>query len=110
MVLTINGDSLCSGDVMFPVRYGQNCRFNGRKIPFVNHVNYLDVIFNKRITWRMNIELTEAKAFRTFIRIYSVFESERLSASIKLTLLKALIRSEMTYACPAWELAADTYT
>jgi hypothetical protein len=36
-------------------------------------------------------------------------KSERLSANIKLTLYKTLIRSIMTYVCPAWELAADTY-
>jgi hypothetical protein len=51
----------------------------------------------------------EAKAFRTVIRIYSLFESERLSTNIKLTLYKALIRSVVTYAGHAWELAADTY-
>jgi hypothetical protein len=45
--------------------------------------------------------MTEVKTFRTFIRIYSLFKSERLSASIKLTPLKPLIRSVMTYACPA---------
>jgi hypothetical protein len=50
-------------------------------------------------------------AFRTFIRIYSLFKSERLSANIKLGLHKALITSKsvMTHTCPAWELAADTY-
>jgi hypothetical protein len=48
--------------------------------------------------------MIEAKTFRTFIRIYSRFKSERLSANIK-----TLIRSVMTYACPAWELAADTH-
>jgi hypothetical protein len=53
--------------------------------------------------------MIETKAFRTFIRIYSLFRSERLSAKIKLTLHKALIRTVITYACPAWELAADTY-
>jgi hypothetical protein len=53
--------------------------------------------------------MIEAKAFRTFIRIYSLLKSERLSANIKLTLLKALIRSIMTYACPVRELAADNY-
>jgi hypothetical protein len=53
--------------------------------------------------------MTEAKALRTFTRIYSLFRSERLSANIKLTLHKVLIRSVMTYACPAWELAADAY-
>jgi hypothetical protein len=54
--------------------------------------------------------MIEAKAFIAFIRMYSTFfRSERLSASIKLTLHKALITSVMTYACPAWKSAADTY-
>jgi hypothetical protein len=53
--------------------------------------------------------MIEAKVFRAFIRIYCVFKSEQLSASIKLTLHKGLIRSVMTYACPARELAVDTY-
>jgi hypothetical protein len=83
---------------------------NGRNIPFVNHVKYLDVIFDKRITWRLHLEMIEAKAFRAFIRIYSLLNSERLSAKIKLTLHKALSRRVIrTYPCPAWELAADIY-
>jgi hypothetical protein len=53
--------------------------------------------------------MIEAKAFRTIIRIYSQLKSERLSANIKLFLYKALIRSVMIYACPAWELAAGTH-
>jgi hypothetical protein len=53
--------------------------------------------------------MTEVKAFKTFNRIYFLFKSERLSANIKLTLHKALIKSVMTYACPFWELVADTY-
>jgi hypothetical protein len=61
----------------------------------VNHVKYLGVIFDKRITWRLHIEMNEAKAFRTYIRVYSLFKSERLSANIKLTLQKVLIRSAM---------------
>jgi hypothetical protein len=65
---------------------------NGRNIPFVNHVKYLGVIFDKRITWRLHIEVTQAKAFRTFIRIYSLFKSVRLSTNINLTFHKALIR------------------
>jgi hypothetical protein len=50
--------------------------------------------------------MTESKTFRTFIRIYSVFKSERLITNIKLNVHKLLIRSIMTYACPAWEFAA----
>jgi hypothetical protein len=82
---------------------------NGRNIPFVSHVKYLGAIFDKRIPQRLHIERTEAKAFRTFVRIYSLFKNERLSANIKLTLYKALIRSVMTDACPTWELAADIH-
>jgi hypothetical protein len=82
---------------------------NGRNIPFVNSVKYLGVIFDKKVTWRVHIEMIEAKAFRTFVRMYSLLKRERLSAKIKLTLPKALIRKVITYACPAWELAADTH-
>jgi hypothetical protein len=53
--------------------------------------------------------MIEAKAIRTFIRVYSLFESELLSPNIKLTLYKALIISIMTYASPAWQFAADTH-
>jgi hypothetical protein len=82
---------------------------NGWNIPFISRVKHLGVIFDKRITWRLHIDMIEAKAFRTFIRIYSLFKNESSSANIKLTLHRALIRSIMTYACPAWLLAADTY-
>jgi hypothetical protein len=82
---------------------------NGRNITFINSVKYLGVIFDKKVTWRLHIEMIEAKAFRKFIRIYSLFKRERLSTNIKLTLHKALIRSIMTYACPAWEFAAIIY-
>jgi hypothetical protein len=74
-----------------------------------HHARRLGVIFDKRITWGLHREMIEVKTFRTFIRIYLLFRSERLSANIKLTLHKAMIRSVMTYACPARELAADTY-
>jgi hypothetical protein len=53
--------------------------------------------------------MVEAKAIRTFIRVYSLLKSERLSANIKLTIHKALIRSVMTYSFPAWEFAAHTH-
>jgi hypothetical protein len=49
------------------------------------------------------------KAFRTFIRLYSLRKSGRLTANIKLTPHKGLIRSVMTYDCPAWEFATETH-
>jgi hypothetical protein len=61
---------------------------NERNISIINQIKYFGVIFDKRITWRLCIENTEAKAFRTFIRICSLFKTERLSADIKQTLHK----------------------
>jgi hypothetical protein len=59
---------------------------NGQNTPFVNNVKYLDIIFDRKITWRPHIKTTETKASRAFIRTYSLFKSEHLSANIKLTL------------------------
>jgi hypothetical protein len=52
-----------------------------------------------------------SQGFRKFIRIYSLFKSERFSSNIKLTLHKALMRSVLTYTygCPAWEIVAGIY-
>jgi hypothetical protein len=50
-----------------------------------------------------------SQGLRIFIRLYYLLKSERLSDNIKLTFHKALIRSVMTYAYPAWEFSADTY-
>jgi hypothetical protein len=42
---------------------------SGWNIPFINSVKYLGVIFDKRMTLKLYIQMIEAKAFRTFIRI-----------------------------------------
>jgi hypothetical protein len=54
-------------------------------IPFVTNVKKSSIyyyIFDRKITWRLHINTTEAKAFRAFIRAYSLFKSERLGANI----------------------------
>jgi hypothetical protein len=77
-------------------------QLNGRDNPFVNIVKYLGVTFHRMTTWRHHTEMTVAKALHTYVRTYySLFKSKRLSANIKLTLYKALIRSVMTYALDA---------
>jgi hypothetical protein len=55
------------------------------------------------------MDMIEANAFRIFIRVYSLFKSERLNANIKLTLREGFIRSVITYASPAWEFAAVSH-
>jgi hypothetical protein len=53
--------------------------------------------------------MTAAKAFEECIRLYPLLKSEHLSTNTKLTPYKALIRSIMTYVCPAWKFAADSH-
>jgi hypothetical protein len=72
----------------------------GRNTPFVNHAKYLGAIFDNRITWRLHIEMIEVKVFWILISVYSLPESERLSADIKLTLHKVLIRSVIAWFPP----------
>jgi hypothetical protein len=83
--------------------------WKGRNTPFVNDVRYLSVIFDRRIAWRSYIDSIVTNALRTFVRIYSLMKSERLSIKPKLTLYKALIRFKMTYAWPAWESATNNH-
>jgi len=45
----------------------------------------------KKNTWGIRTETVATKAFRTFITIYFLLKSERLSVSTKLILYKALI-------------------
>jgi hypothetical protein len=47
---------------------------NGRNIPFVNGVKCLDVIFDKKIAWRLRIGRVTTKAYITFIRFYSLLK------------------------------------
>jgi hypothetical protein len=71
-------------------------------------VKYLGVIFDKKITWKVHTE-TVAKVLLIFLSIYPILKSERLSVGAKLIIYKALIRSMLTCACPAWEFAGDSY-
>jgi hypothetical protein len=54
-------------------------------------------------------EMIEAKAFRTFIRVYSLRKSDQLSTNIELNLHKPFISVVMTSACSAWRFATDTH-
>jgi hypothetical protein len=79
---------------------------NRRNITFVSHVKYLGVLFDKKVTWKFNIEVVVTKAFRTFIIVYTLFKNERLRTNIKLTLHEALIISFSSSSIPIAQLGA----
>jgi hypothetical protein len=72
-------------------------------------VKYLRVIVDKKFIWKLHTETVAAKDLRMFLSIYPILKSERLSVGAKLISYKALIRSVLICACPAWEFAADSY-
>jgi hypothetical protein len=74
-------------------------KLNGRNITFVNNAKYPSAIFNRRMTWRLHIEWITAKTLGTYIGTYSLFKRMCLSSNVKLIAYRALIRSQMTYAC-----------
>jgi hypothetical protein len=44
-----------------------------------------------------------------YVMTYSLFKSGCLNTNIKLMIYKALVRSVIIYACPAWEYMADAH-
>jgi hypothetical protein len=70
---------------------------NGRNIPFVHRLKYFGIIFDKTITWRLHVEVIEAKTLRTFNTIYSIFKSEQLNPNIKFTILGICARWTPNY-------------
>jgi hypothetical protein len=42
---------------------GSHLTLNVRNIPFANIVKYVGVIFDKKVTWRLHIEMIKAKTY-----------------------------------------------
>jgi hypothetical protein len=80
----------------------------GRHIHFANHVKDLGVIFDQKLARKLHTETIATKALLIFFSIYPILKSERLSVGAKLITYKELIRSMLTYACPAWKFAAES--
>jgi hypothetical protein len=84
--------SSCRSSVFLIDLHEDHLTLNEKIIYFVCHVKheYLGVIFEKMIPFRLHIKMFVAKAIRTFIRIYPLVTGERLSAD------KLLIFHEVT--------------
>jgi len=66
--------------------------------PCVSLIKYFGVTFDEKITWRMHVEIIDAKAF-IILCVYSLLKSKQLHKNT-LILHKAPMRSIMTNACP----------
>jgi hypothetical protein len=66
------------------------------------------ITLDKRLTFKTHTELSH-KTLRTYVKPYSIFQSEQIRTNAKNLLFKALIRSVLTYACPIWLDVALSY-
>ena len=82
---------------------------NGQNILFVDNVQYLFVVFDRRNTWRIDREAMEVKDFRVSIGVCSILRNKQLRSDVRLNVHKTLIRSVMTGSCPVFELSALIY-
>jgi hypothetical protein len=46
-------------------------QLNGHNVTFVDDVYFRDVIFDRKITYRLNTDMTATKLLGSFMRIYS---------------------------------------
>jgi hypothetical protein len=72
---------------------------NCHKLQFMLIIN-----FRSSIPWRVNIDTIEVRAVRTFIRVCCIFRSERLTANVKLTPYKAVIKCVWLLLAPPGNL------
>ncbi|KAJ4448031.1 hypothetical protein ANN_10043 [Periplaneta americana] len=82
----------------------------GREMPWMNQIKYLGIIMDSHLTFRDHIQSLLRKANGLIVRHYPILAAltpDNLRAG--LTMYKALIRSVITYAAPAWGFAAVTH-
>jgi ABC-type transporter MlaC component len=60
----------------------------GWNITFLNNAKYIKAIFDRRTTWRLQIETNAAKVLGTYIRAYFILKSKHESANIKLIVFR----------------------
>jgi hypothetical protein len=69
------------------------------------HVSWFENLLyrelDKRLTFKIRKDIVHVETLRTYLRLHPLFNSEQLSANPKLMFYDTLIRSTITYACPA---------
>jgi hypothetical protein len=84
--------------------------FQGKSLELLDHVKYLGVTFDKRLTWRKHIENTVRKDYLALSSLYPLIcPRHGLDNKLKATLFKTCVRPVLTYAAAMWGYAAPTH-
>jgi hypothetical protein len=99
-----------SSAISFHLRYSaSNGILKSTKIKLGLSSSQIDLHQLMFFSWRLHIEMVEAKGLQNIITFCYLFKKERLSANVELTLHRVRIfRSVMSYACLACKFKANT--
>lgn len=89
-----------------------NCQLQNDNniIPLNNHVKYLGVTLDSKLTFRKHIESTADKTNKCLRAVYPLLSKKSvLSNKNKIIIYKTVIRPIMLYACNVWHIAAKTH-
>uniref|UniRef100_V5GNF3 Putative RNA-directed DNA polymerase from transposon X-element n=1 Tax=Anoplophora glabripennis TaxID=217634 RepID=V5GNF3_ANOGL len=103
-----------STGIMFSRRYQTrpqgHVKFNGEDIQWATTVKYLGVTLDRTLTWKPHVEAVTRKAKMVRAKLYPLLcRDSRLCLRNKLTLIRAVLQPQLTYAGTAWGHAAKTH-
>lgn len=81
----------------------RNIVLDNKQIPWEDHIKYLGVILDKRLTYKNHVDYSIERANK-YIKILYPFINRRseLTLKNKLLLFKSIFRPILTYGCPVW--------
>lgn len=83
-------------------------QLQGRLLPLQNTTKYLGVILDRSLTFKNHIENACIKGLKSTRAQIPLLRSQNLNLHVKKIIYSAIVRSRLTYACPAWSHAAHT--
>jgi hypothetical protein len=79
-------------------------------IAWYKEIKYLGVTLDSKLTYRTHISNTLRKANYRLRQLFLILnKSSTIDINLALIIYRSLLRSILTYACPVWGNAANTY-
>lgn len=87
----------------------QKIQVNNTEIEYANHVKYLGVTLDTKLTFTKHIKNTKNKAIIAQRQLYSITKpASKLSIKNKIKIYKTIIKPIMLYAAPVWSNTNNT--
>lgn len=81
-----------------------------QRIEWSNHIKYLGLIFDKKLTWNANTKAVLAKTNKQYGAIYPLLnKNSKINLRTKTNIYKSLLRPVLTYGAPSWCTASKTH-